>query len=381
MTGAPHPRMHGVTHVPGGPDPIPGIGFPSASATFPELVDVLAATYELRGYWRLGDGASPYVDISGHPNGPADAVLSAAGTAMSPDVAGALTTGDDGAVAFNYAGTADQDKLVIPDPTPGGAPRRFNFVSGDSSMTLAAWVKPGASASTFNGGILNNWRHSSTDCGWRLYVIWPSRLLKFERAPNGGAGGGSISPGGLPADEWAFVAATYDDSGGYKLYIDGALVDSDAATGFSLPAFNQGFNIGYVTATAGSHGFYGAVDEVTVWGAALTAADILALYEAGVTGGAGQAGQVPTSDGDGGLEYAYPTVKVDGTRYDEILTGTNLASTDNSDGTVTLDATGGGGEPVDDAQVWMPLTTVVAGVPDLVWDGTDNLIPTLTPIS
>lgn len=29
---------------------------------------------------------------------------------------------------------------------------------------------------------------------------------------------------------------------------------------------------------------------------------------------------------------------------------------------------------------WMPLTTVVGGEPELVWDGDDSLIPTLTPI-
>lgn len=38
------------------------------------------------------------------------------------------------------------------------------------------------------------------------------------------------------------------------------------------------------------------------------------------------------------------------------------------------------GSPADDPAVWMPLTTVVAGVPELVWDGDDNLIPTLTPL-
>jgi hypothetical protein len=39
-----------------------------------------------------------------------------------------------------------------------------------------------------------------------------------------------------------------------------------------------------------------------------------------------------------------------------------------------------GGDPGDDAYVWMPLTTVVGSDPELVWDGDDSLIPTLTPI-
>jgi hypothetical protein len=40
---------------------------------------------------------------------------------------------------------------------------------------------------------------------------------------------------------------------------------------------------------------------------------------------------------------------------------------------------GGGGTSPADLAGWMPLTTVVGGVPDLVWDSTDNLIPTYGP--
>lgn len=46
----------------------------------------------------------------------------------------------------------------------------------------------------------------------------------------------------------------------------------------------------------------------------------------------------------------------------------------------TITIPGGGGDPADDAHIWMPLTSVVGGEPVLVWDGDDNLIPTLTPI-
>jgi hypothetical protein len=37
-------------------------------------------------------------------------------------------------------------------------------------------------------------------------------------------------------------------------------------------------------------------------------------------------------------------------------------------------------DPASDTHVWMPLTTVVGGVPELVWDADDSLIPTLVPI-
>jgi len=38
------------------------------------------------------------------------------------------------------------------------------------------------------------------------------------------------------------------------------------------------------------------------------------------------------------------------------------------------------GSPVLDTAAWLPLTAVVGGVPELVWDDDDSLIPTLTPL-
>jgi hypothetical protein len=68
-------------------------------------------------------------------------------------------------------------------------------------------------------------------------------------------------------------------------------------------------------------------------------------------------------------------------RFTKIIVGDGLVGTDNGDHTVTIDATAGGGSsPAADTVVWMPLTTVVSSVPELVWDATNSLIPTLTPI-
>lgn len=64
--------------------------------------------------------------------------------------------------------------------------------------------------------------------------------------------------------------------------------------------------------------------------------------------------------------------------FTEITLGTGLTGTDLGGGVIEIAATGG--SPVDDAQVWMPLTTVTGGTPELVWDADDSLIPTLIPI-
>ena len=39
-----------------------------------------------------------------------------------------------------------------------------------------------------------------------------------------------------------------------------------------------------------------------------------------------------------------------------------------------------GGDPAADTLVWMPLTTVSGGVPELVWEADDSLVPTLVPL-
>lgn len=65
--------------------------------------------------------------------------------------------------------------------------------------------------------------------------------------------------------------------------------------------------------------------------------------------------------------------------FGEITLGTGLTGTDVGGGVIEIAATGGGGASPTDTAGWMPLTTVGGGVPDLVWDASDSLIPTYTP--
>jgi hypothetical protein len=59
----------------------------------------------------------------------------------------------------------------------------------------------------------------------------------------------------------------------------------------------------------------------------------------------------------------------------QVLTADSTAET----GLRWLTGGGGGGSSPSDTAGWMPLTTVLGGTPDLVWDSTDNLIPTYGP--
>ena len=64
-------------------------------------------------------------------------------------------------------------------------------------------------------------------------------------------------------------------------------------------------------------------------------------------------------------------------RFKRLTLGTGLAGTDLGDGNLELDVTITTGATPTDTLAWMPLTTVTGGVPELVWDANDDLIPTL----
>ncbi len=59
---------------------------------------------------------------------------------------------------------------------------------------------------------------------------------------------------------------------------------------------------------------------------------------------------------------------------------TLLDDADAATARATLGITGTGGASPTDTSAWMPLSTVVGGVPDLVWDASNELIATFTPI-
>jgi hypothetical protein len=278
---------HARTHLPGGSDPIPGLAGDTAPVPFNDYVTELAATLDLRGYWRLGDGAAPFADTSGHALGAADMALvtAASGTPMSEDYTpGALeTTSDDGAVKFNVANSGSADYLDAPDP----GTRRFNLDSTD--MTITAFARPTASASTWLGGVITNYHQGGwgSGGGWGFFVSWPTREIQFRRGGNSGAYEAVLVGPALPADEWVFLAATYDGTNGHRLYVNAELVAADATTHNNMPTFNNGPSIARAGATSFTNRFYGAIDEVTVWGDALTA-DQIATLASGA--------ELPTSD-------------------------------------------------------------------------------------
>lgn len=81
----------------------------------------------------------------------------------------------------------------------------------------------------------------------------------------------------------------------------------------------------------------------------------------------------------GELGGTWPSPTVDALHGGSTHAATQAAAETTADAALTAHAdTPHGSDPASDTAAWMPLTTVVAGDPVLVWDGDDSLIPTLS---
>lgn len=240
----------------------------SPTISYPELV--LSST-GLLAYWRLGEVASPFADTSGRfPATPGDANVVVRGTAYTTHVTGALPPGvDDGACQFNG------------EPTTGyylqathGSGGRYDFGPSSSKQSVAAWVKPTNAGGTYVAAIISNY-YSSPATGWFFGIDFPSTALYFERSSS--LTYKTTFSTGLTFGAWNHVAATYDGSNTTKLYINGALVKTNAASSVPADVFNNGPQIGGGHPNASDDYMApGVVDEVSLWDVVLTP-DFIAL--------------------------------------------------------------------------------------------------------
>lgn len=263
--------MHGRDHEPWGADPLTGwlewsdVGTGGATGDYAGYVATLT---DLVGYWRLGEGSSPWADTSSY----ADAHLSrtAAGTAMNQDVPGGLPAGqDDGAVEFNATAFTQGDSL-----TPA-VTSRFYFTS--SAYTIACWVKInsdcGAGSSSLIAGTF-----SPSNGGWAL-AVGGGQVIQHVRAATGGSPTTAVAGPGVAADEWIHVVATWHPSTGHELFYNAVSVDTDPGT-TTVPNF--GLRVGAMGTGGPVYGSLdGSVDELAIWSRVLTDAEINSLYGEG----------------------------------------------------------------------------------------------------
>lgn len=248
---------------------------PTGGGSFADLVTSFS---DLRGYWRLGEGGfGPYADSK--PAGPwmnTPMVRYDDTVDMSDLAIGALPAGqDDGAIQFNSPTGAVNSDWLFPTVSWGSVVHNpFEIGTG----TVAGWMKPLASSSTFDGGLFTMlaWAAPGQLQGYTVGLSWPTRTVYSQGAA------ARVNGPSLPADEWTFVCVTNDGTN-CKIYLNGALVTSGVSLGWT-PGTNVSPGIGRsaLSVGTGSPGvFYGGIDEVAVWGSVLPATAIWDLWLSG----------------------------------------------------------------------------------------------------
>ena len=144
-----------------------------------------------------------------------------------------------------------------------------SVIANKIAFSMSAWVYPQANPSAHSGimGFRNN-----TDADFYLLQLQNSNNVEARFRGSNGMGYDIVATNLLDLNQWQHLAFTYD--GSYiRLYKDGALVDSSAATGIigqnTLP-----LQLGKLD--WGTTGFYmtGRLDEIRLWDVALSQTEI-----------------------------------------------------------------------------------------------------------
>ncbi len=206
-------------------------------------------------YWRLGEAAPAATanDESGHVH------VGTYGGAVVFSVPGAIV-GDsnpavhlDGTTAFVSCGSI------------------FQF-PGSASFSLEAWVRP-----MDNGGVVSVILAQNADPdGYALSVMPATAFASFARQASGRVD--LVQGPALTSSSYTYLVATYDGTV-EQLFVNGA-VQAPVPSGAILGA-SSSFFIG-TDALSTADRFKGDVDEAAVYDYALTAAQVLAHYKAGL---------------------------------------------------------------------------------------------------
>lgn len=235
----------------------------------------------LIAYWKMDDGLT---------NAFATTVTDSRGTNT-----GTLTRNDgashwfDG-VAAQFGGCLKLEGLNAFVTIPPSATLDINT----NALTFSLWVRlqnlP-SQLTTSYGAIFD----STTDC-YVFYLDKANQELRFKVTDvNGHAARPGIPEAFLPVNQWIHLAATFSGSvgpvsGQATIYLNGQPKDVHTGNDSTSPAGLTGNVKSGQAAALGREGpiggnyFTGYVDDVAIWGRALSPADIQRLYQAGQQG-------------------------------------------------------------------------------------------------
>jgi len=250
----------------------------NALAAPPYATQVFMAAYDGAGtqrsmpatYLRLSDPASfPAASL-----GTLGSVANGSLVVTTNDIAGPRPPED--------AGFSDTNAAVPLDGTKGWV--NLNNPSGlniAGAITLETWIKPGA----VQGPIANIVTHGTNGVGAEVFLRINEQGAYAVGSSDGLTPQGVSFPvpaGDLGSASWIHLVGTFDGSA-WHLYRNGIPVATAPATGGAVAISDANWAIGS-TGSGWENYFTGSVDEVALYGKALTADQVLAHYNAGVSG-------------------------------------------------------------------------------------------------
>jgi len=202
----------------------------------------------LQGYWRL--------ESDGTDSGPN-------GYTLTENSAPVHTTGQFGNCVDLEAAGLDEYASIVHASCPN--------LSIAGAITLYAWIKR---ETTGAGNFEIVSKMSNANAGYQLYIDG-SNILHFTHRTIDLASTTALSSTAV----WYQVAGTWDGTNS-RLFVNGVAEDTDASAGSNdtnTVPFAIGCSFQGAGDTAGAF-FDGLIDDVAVFNRALSAADILALY-------------------------------------------------------------------------------------------------------
>jgi hypothetical protein len=208
-------------------------------------------------YWRLDDTGSAAVDAMGHADGTYQG-------SCTHGVAGALAGDPDTAVALDGSSC----EVVLPDP---GSLLEF---TGTQPYSLEAWIDDAAVTTGFRVVFSKESRMTGPVDGYAM-VDSPTGAY-FERAVSHSAP--TTMPATHPNGQYVHLVGVFDGSA-FVLYTD-AVAGIAYADGSAMPAYTAD---GLIGADLDGDHFAGSIDEVAVYGHALTAQQVATHYQIATT--------------------------------------------------------------------------------------------------
>lgn len=236
----------------------------------PEPTASIGEEEGLVSYWKFDEGArtTAYDSVDGN-NG---------------TVQGASWTTGRVSKALSFDGT--DDYVLVPD-SPNLCPTE--------AITLEAWIKPREMESWFSKHIVAKADPDYLDpdipnSAYEFLVRnYEGYQLEFSARFEGVPTGYRTDTGPLAVNTWNHVVATYDGSF-VRIYVNGTCVLEQAQTGRIVYSTfpNMPLQIGASISTRPGYDsvcyFNGLIDEVAIYGRALTGQEILKHYQNGLTG-------------------------------------------------------------------------------------------------